>query len=291
MNFYDLYFLNDTAYELFHNWSKEFYWVNMFTDDTAGEMREQTDARNASSSSERRDIHEQPDERPSSTYLHLSAVHKGLTSSLTSSGSAGSSTSDTPEPVYIENSLAHTRGLKSREGSKRTKRCLPPEELNVVHERLSVTEELPGLLRNKLLTAAVSHAEEDRKLLRDHTPDSMKMDDESNSTVSTVQSETTPDMKSFDQENMEGEIGDNSRPASTPVKNQSLFVDDKTVKSESYLLESNIRQVDVQRSQSAPLEVASICTQTEWSWMEDMQKYEQMKSEMQFSPKVAEEGK
>jgi hypothetical protein len=263
----------------------------MFTDDIAGEMKEQTDARNASSSSGRRDIHEQPDERPSSMYLSQSAVHKdrlSMSSCTASSPTSTNSDPNTPEPD-IENSLAHTSAMKSRQGlTKRAKRCLPPEEQNVVQERLSTTAELPGLLRNKLLSAAVSHAEEERKLLRDHTPDSMKMDDESNSTRSSVNSTTTPDMESFDQQNLEGKISDNSR-SSTFDKNQSLYMEDKTAKSESYLLVRNVQQVDMQRAQSAPVEVASICTQTEWSWMEDMQKYEQLKSEMQSSKKVTDE--
>ncbi|CAB4018525.1 Hypothetical predicted protein, partial [Paramuricea clavata] len=264
----------------------------MFTDDIAGEMREQTDAtdtRNASSNSERRDIHAQPDERPSSMYLRQSAIRKGRSrrSSLTSCGGSGS---DTPEPE-IEHSLAYTCTSDSRRGSiKRTKRVLPPDEPNEVHEQMTVSADLPGLFRNKLLTAAVK-AEEDRKLLRDHTPESMKMVC-SNSTVSSVHSTTMPDMESFELENIEEKIPSvdiNSRP-STCEKEQLLYMEDKTVKSESCLLESNAQHVDsyVQRAQSAPVEVSSICTQTEWSWIEDMQKYEQMKSEMQSSQKVDE---
>ena len=98
----------------------------MFTDDIAGEMREKTDAtdtRNASRDSERRDIHEQPDERPSSIY------HQGrLSSRLTSCAGSSSETINTPDPD-IENSLAYTCTSSSRRGSlKRTKRHLPPEE-------------------------------------------------------------------------------------------------------------------------------------------------------------------
>ena len=264
----------------------------MFTDDIAGEMREKTDAtdtRNASRDSERRDIHEQPDERPSSIH------HQGrLSSQLTSCAGSSSETINTPDPD-IENSLAYTCMSSSRRGSlKRTKRHLPPEEPNEVHERISVSADLAGAFRNKLLTAAINHGEEEKKVLRTYTPESMKMDD-SNSSTSSVHSTTMPDMELFEQENTEEKIHSvdiNSRP-STAVKELSLYMEDKTVKSESYLLENNNHpQVDdsfVQRAQSAPVEVASICTQTEWSWIEDMQKYEQMKSEIQSSQDVADE--
>ena len=295
----------------------------MYTDDIAGGgMKEQTDAtdtRNASNNSERRDfVPEQPDERPSSIVLQQSAIHRGRRSSLTSCGGSGSDL-NTPDPD-IENSLAYTSTSKSREGSvKRTKKSLPPDEPNEVTERIAVSVDLPGLFRNKLIAAALNHAEEERKVLRNHTPDSMKMDD-TNSTVSTEHSTSTmhemesfeegntgrrttsmpemesfeqentvrrttsmPEMESFEQENMDEEtpsIDINSRP-STHGKERSLVLEDKTVKSESCLL--NIPQVDsyVQRAQSAPVEVASTCTQTEWSWIEDMKKYEQIKYEMQ----------
>ena len=314
----------------------------MYTDDIAGgEMKEQTDAtdtRNASNNSERRDfVPEQPDERPSSIVLQQSAIHRGRRSSLTSCGGSGSDL-NTPDPD-IENSLAYTSTSKSREGSvKRTKKSLPPGEPNEVTERIAVSVDLPGLFRNKLIAAALNHAEEERRVLRNHTPDSMKMDD-TNSSVSTEHSTSTmhemesfeqdnterrttsmpemesfeqenterrttsmpemesfeqenterqttstmPEMESFEQENMDEEtpsIDINSRP-STRGKERLLVLEDKTVKSESCLL--NIPRVDsyVQRAQSAPVEVTSTCTQTEWSWIEDMKKYEQMKSEMQ----------
>ena len=325
-NLYELLFLHHTAYEPIHNRAEEFSRVNinMYTDDIAGGgMKEQTDAtdtRNASNNSERRDfVPEQPDERPSSIVLQQSAIHRGRRSSLTSCGGSGSDL-NTPDPD-IENSLAYTSTSKSREGSvKRTKKSLPPDEPNEVTERIAVSVDLPGLFRNKLIAAALNHAEEERKVLRNHTPDSMKMDD-TNSTVSTEHSTSTmhemesfeegntgrhttsmpemesfeqenterrttstvPEMESFEQENMDEEtpsIDINSRP-STRGKERSLVLEDKTVKSESCLL--NIPQVDsyVQRAQSAPVEVASTCTQTEWNWIEDMKKYEQIKSEMQ----------
>ena len=328
IDLYDLCFLHDTTYEPIHDWTQVFYWINinMFTDDIAGEMKEQTDAtdtRNTSNNSERRDVHEQPDEKPSSVILQQSAIHRGRRSSLTSCGGSSSGI-NTPDPD-IENSVAYT-SAKSREGSvKRTKKSLPPGEPTEVTERVTINVDLPGLFRNKLITAAINHAEEERKLLRNHTPDSMKMDD-SNSTVSSMHSTSTmpdmesfgqehieekttmPDLESFEQENMEEEttlpnvesfgqentdertpsVDINSRP-STLGKEQSLVLEDKTVKSESYLL--NIQQVNsyVQRAQSAPVEVASICTQTEWSWIEDMKKYEQIKSEIQTSQNFFEE--
>ena len=263
----------------------------MFTDDVADEMKEQTDAtdtRNTSSNSERRDTHEQPDERPSSKYLPQSAIHKGRRSSLASCPGS-SSEPNTPDPD-IENSLAFTSPSNSRRGSlKRTKRSLPPDEPNEVPERITV--ELPGLFRNKLLTAAINHAEEERKLLRDHTPESMKMND-SNSSVSSPHSTNMPDNELFDMlENTEEKTPslDNSRPST--YGEEKSYIQEKAVKSESCLLAKKIQQEDsdVQRAQSAPVEVASICTQTEWSWIEDMKMYEQIKSEIHSSQSMRDE--
>lgn len=264
----------------------------MFTDDITGEMREQSEATgsgDASSRSERRDIPEQPDERPSSIYLQHSVIRKGRRSSVSSLAGSGSD-ANTPDPE-IENSLAYTCTSKSGRGSlKRTKRSLPPDEPNEVHERITVGVDHPGQFRNKLLTAAVNDAEEEKKLLRDHTPDSMKMND-SNSTVSSVDSTSMPEMETFDQDNAgeKNALVVNSRQP-TPCKQQS-FMEDKTVKSESYLLTSNLQPADsfVLRAQSAPVEVASICTQTEWSWIEDMRRCEQMKSELIPTQKIADD--
>lgn len=260
----------------------------MLTDDRAREMKEQTDAtntRNASSISERRDTHEQPEERPSSMYQSASYKDRQRSSLTSCAGSA--SDPHTPDPE-IESSLAYTCSSSSRRGSiKREKRDLPPDEPNVVHEPVTLTADLPGLLRNKLLTAALSFADEEKKLLRDHTPESMQMND-TNSTVSSVHSPVMPGIGSIDQEeNMEEKVPSMCSRVSIPDHEQ-LFMEDKSVRSESYLLQYAERvNCGVIRAQSAPVEVTSIHTQTDWSWMEDMQRYEQMKSEIESAQNLA----
>ena len=229
------------------------------------------------------------EERPSSL-KSPSAVTKEGHSSLSSFASSGSETPDGD----IENSVAFSYDNRRKSSIKRTKRYLPPDEPNEVSNKgllESINPESPGLLRNILLSAAVNEVEKDRSLNKDIDADleiteNLMLDDLCSSTSENAEEDSERE------NNEENGISQNTEKNSVEDNEEFspfgkiLSRSDKSAKSETCLLDGNNQRTVsyLKRPKSAPVEVASICTQTEWSWLEDMKIFEKLR--LQQKPSI-----
>lgn len=257
------------------------------------ELKECSDAsenRESCSSSEKRNAIDlarnvresvEEEERPSSL-KSPSAVTKEGHSSLSSFASSGSETPDGD----IENSVAFSYDNRRKSSIKRTKRYLPPDEPNEVSNNgllETINPESPGLLRNILLSAAVNEVEKDRSVNKDinadlEIPENLMLDDLCSSTSENAEEDSERE------NNEENGISQNTEKNTVEDEEFSPFRkiysrSDKSAKSETCLLDGNNQRIVsyLKRPKSAPVEVASICTQTEWSWLEDMKIFEKLR--------------
>ena len=261
------------------------------------ELKEQSntsESREGNSNSERRDslelarnIHEDDEEERPCSLNSQTAVTKERRSSHSSSPGSGR---DTPEPD-IESSLAYKSYTKS--SRKRSKRYLPPDEPNEVNEWISeevVSPESPALLRNKLLTAVVNQAEKDRKVIKDSEALESLLVDDLNSSSSSIQIgkfDESLQKKYYDDDTV---FVSQNADKNCPVNNgrsASSLEDEKSTKSETSLLGCDNQQISAYKkgpkSAPGPVGVASRCTQTEWSWLEDMKRFDSLRSRLQHS--------
>lgn len=266
-----------------------------FRSDHIDERGDANDEQNDSVSSEKREILRKSDERPSSPVSSSGASttyhHPSVGSSCSGSIGPGSSScslsfyDNTGEPD-IEKSLAYTNNRNTKAVVKRTKQTLPPGEVNVVEESTALTERVSGMFRNKFVGAALSRAEEERRMLHSQTPESI-MTVVSNSTLTS--GNTDADNENLEKlQDLDEKMSPEMNSGSSTINSTLLFsVKDKTSLSETNMLheKSMMTKVidDVQRSNSAPVSFSSTCTQTEWSWIEDMKKYADMKSKEESS--------